>query len=65
MNGLQGYASVEDANTTSGLGKPIKIRVELQQQIKYFEEQLEVKRQLLKLLDANPAIEQFMDLSRR
>lgn len=52
-------------NVIEGPGRPVTIRVELLQSIKYLEEQLEVKKQLLQLLDANPAIEQFMDLSRR
>jgi hypothetical protein len=63
---MNGYGSeVQKSYDGPSLVRPVTIRVELQLHIKHLEEQLEVKKQLLSLLDANPAIEQFMDLSRR
>lgn len=40
------------------------MREELVQGIKYHDQQAAIKTELLKLLDENPAIEKFMDLSR-
>ncbi len=39
------------------------IRMQITRQIAEFEKLLEKKRAMLELLDKNPAIEQFMDLS--
>jgi energy-converting hydrogenase A subunit M len=40
------------------------LRRKLEMDIKHLEEVLSKKREMLALLDSNPAIEQFMDLSR-
>jgi hypothetical protein len=53
------------AQQGASLGRRLSLREELVMTIDQLQAQIEVKIALLKLLDENPAIEQFMDLSRR
>lgn len=46
------------------VAESLSVRKETEMSIAHLERQLEIKRQMLKLLDENPAIEKFMDLSR-
>lgn len=48
-----------------GSYQAVTLRQELAGAIARLEEQIAVKRELLNLLTANPAIEQFMDLARK
>lgn len=59
MVGQGGYG-----NEPQGLRK-MTVREETQANLKYHQRQVEIKTELLKLLDENPAIEKFMDLSRQ
>jgi hypothetical protein len=52
------------ATGQSMMPRRVTIREEIGGTIKHLEEQLRVKREMLTLLDQNPAIEKFMDLSR-
>lgn len=45
--------------------KSLSIRKEIELTITHLEEHLQNKKDMLTLLDENPAIEKFMDLSRR
>ena len=47
-----------------GSTKRMSYREEIELEVKALESRLEQKKKMLALLDANPAIEQFMDLSR-
>ena len=49
---------------TRGTTQIISIRKSIELEINEYERLLEVKKEMLKLLDENPAIERFMDLSR-
>jgi hypothetical protein len=51
--------------TASSELKQVSFREQVVAHIKHHEEQLEKQKEMLKLLDENPAIEKFMDLSRR
>lgn len=44
--------------------KPLTIREEIKGEIHALKDRLQKKEEMLKLLDENPAIEKFMDLSR-
>ncbi len=52
------------ASVPQGLTRRATLREEIEMQVKSLEKTLENKRELLKLLNENPAIERFMDLSR-
>ena len=43
---------------------PVTIRVELQQEIQHLQARLKAKEEMLTLMDENPAIEKFINLSR-
>jgi len=49
---------------TGGTTQIVSIRKSIELEINEYERLLEVKKEMLKLLDENPAIEGFMDLSR-
>ena len=64
------YGSLQAANSPyvdqqmAKLDKPVTIRQELIGTIKGLEERIANKKAMLELLDRNPDIEKFMDLSR-
>lgn len=62
---MSGYG-LSEAKQVQGLGYPtqVSLRQEIIAHITHLEKELEKKRALLVLLNANPAIEKFMDLSR-
>lgn len=66
---MNGYGSELARNTAYDSEGPkslqrVSIRKEVELEIKQIEEHLEIKKRMLKLLEENPAIEQFMNLSR-
>jgi len=52
------------AGQGASIARRVTIREEIGGTIKHLEEKLRVNREMLELLDQNPAIEKFMDLSR-
>lgn len=62
---MSGYG-MSEVNQAQGLGYPtqVSLRQEITAHITHLEKELEKKRALLALLNDNPAIEKFMDLSR-
>lgn len=51
-------------NGGASVAKPRTIRESVRDEIAMLKDRLDKKEQMLKLLDENPAIEKFMDLSR-
>lgn len=64
MNNQYMQTSDSPYPTESGAMKQVSIRKEVELDIANLEKQLEIKKQMLKLLDENAAIEKFMNLSR-